>query len=59
VAVECKASSAPSLTRGFYEAIEDLKIVEAYVAAPVDGSYPLKEGVTVASPSAILEFLLK
>ncbi len=59
VAVECKASSAPSLTRGFYEAIDDLKIVEAYVAAPVDGSYPLKEGVTVASPSAILEFLLK
>jgi predicted AAA+ superfamily ATPase len=59
VAVECKASSAPVLSRGFYEALDDLKIAEAYVAAPVDSPYPLKQGITAGSPLAIAEILLK
>lgn len=45
VAVECKASSAPAVTRGFWSALEDLGIREAYVAAPVQEPFPMGKGV--------------
>lgn len=48
IAVECKASPAPSLTRGFWSALNDLNIDEAYVIALVKEPYPLKQNVTVA-----------
>ncbi len=47
VAVECKASSAPEVGRGFWNALKDLDITEAWIVAPVDESYPLGDGVTV------------
>jgi hypothetical protein len=46
LAFECKASSAPTLTRGFYSAIDDLQPEHAYVVCLIDGSYPLAKGVT-------------
>jgi uncharacterized protein len=48
IAVECKASSSPTVSRGFWTAISDLGIKEAWVVAPVDESYPIGEGVRVA-----------
>jgi hypothetical protein len=47
IAVECKASLAPKPERGFYQAIEDLNIDEAWIVAPVKMRYPLKENVFV------------
>jgi len=47
IAIECKASSAPAIGRGFYSALEDLKIDSAIIVAPVAEKYPLKEGVWV------------
>jgi predicted AAA+ superfamily ATPase len=47
VAFEVKFSSAPKPTRGFWQALEDLQIDEAYVVAPVARRYPLSEGVQV------------
>ena len=47
VAVECKASTSPVVSRGFWSALEDLGIDEAYVVAPVAASYPLGKGATV------------
>ncbi|MEO8083327.1 MAG: ATP-binding protein [Ardenticatenales bacterium] len=47
VAIECKASSAPTLTRGFWSALRDLDIQEAYVVAPVLEAWPLERRVTV------------
>ncbi|MFH1320721.1 MAG: DUF4143 domain-containing protein [Bacteroidota bacterium] len=47
IAVECKASPAPSLTKGFWSALNDLNIDEAYVIALVNEPYPLKKNVTV------------
>jgi predicted AAA+ superfamily ATPase len=44
IAIECKASSAPTVTRGFHGALDDLGIKEAYVVAPVRDSYPLGNG---------------
>ncbi|MBU4485566.1 MAG: ATP-binding protein [Candidatus Delongbacteria bacterium] len=47
VAVECKASSAPSVSKGFYIAMDDLKIEEGYIIAPVKEEYPVKKNVWV------------
>ncbi len=45
IAVECKASSAPTVTRGFSSAVEDLRIDEAWVVAAVASAFPLGSGV--------------
>jgi hypothetical protein len=55
VAVECKASSAPELTRGFRQALLDLEVSEAWIVAPVRESYPAGNGVTVAPLPRFLE----
>jgi predicted AAA+ superfamily ATPase len=39
--IECKASSAPHPSRGFWGAIEDLGLEQAYVVAPVREPFPL------------------
>ena len=54
IAVECKASTVPRLERGFYQAMDDLNIDEAWVIAPVDQSYPLKENIKVISLGEVL-----
>ena len=49
IAVECKASSAPQLTKGWWEALSDINPDKAFVIAPIEGSaYPLSDKVTVA-----------
>lgn len=55
IAIECKASTAPKPTRGFYSAIKDLKIDQAFIVAPVDSSYPLNDKVTVFPLEGFLE----
>jgi uncharacterized protein len=47
---EIKLSTAPTLTRGFWNACEDLGVARAYVVAPVLEPYPLAENVEVISP---------
>jgi predicted AAA+ superfamily ATPase len=47
IAIECKASAVPKPERGFYQALEDLDIREAWIIAPVSMRYPLKENVLV------------
>lgn len=47
VAIECKASSAPNVTKGFWNSLADLKMDHALVVAPIQGEgYPLK-GATI------------
>lgn len=48
IGIECKASSAPAPSAGFWNALDDLHIDEAWIIAPVKESYPLRGGVTVA-----------
>jgi hypothetical protein len=45
LAFECKASSAPTLTKGFHSALEDLKPERSFVVCLIEGSYPLARGV--------------
>ena len=49
IAIECKASTAPKLTKGFWRAIDDTKPQNIYVIAPISGSYDLSAQVTVCS----------
>jgi uncharacterized protein len=49
IAIECKASAVPKPERGFYQALEDLDISEAWIVAPVNMRYPLNEKVFVMS----------
>jgi hypothetical protein len=44
---EIKRSSAPTVSRGFYEASKDLKATRKILVAPVDMCYPMKEGIEV------------
>lgn len=57
IAIECKASTAPVVSKGFWSTLDDLEIEEAWVVAPVEGSYPLREGVQVTSLRGLLQHL--
>ncbi len=48
-AVEFKASPAPAVSDGFWRALQELRIDEAYVVAPVPEPYPLRQNVQVLS----------
>jgi uncharacterized protein len=49
IAIECKASASPDLTSGFWSALQDTGAAEAWVVAPIEGSYPVRKGVTISS----------
>ncbi|MDR2086145.1 MAG: ATP-binding protein [Dysgonamonadaceae bacterium] len=53
-AVECKASVAPQVTKGFWRAIESVKPQKTFVVAPINGSYPLHEKVEVCGLNDVL-----
>jgi hypothetical protein len=57
--VECKASTAPEVSRGFWTALQDLDLEEAWVVAPVRLAYPLKGKVQVAPLETFLNYLQK
>jgi hypothetical protein len=52
LAFEFKASSAPTLSRGFWIGLEDLNITKAWVVAPVEEGYPIADNVSVTPLSA-------
>lgn len=54
---EIKFSSAPTVTKGFWTAIADLKLDAAFVVAPIERAYPLKAGVEVIGVHGIAEAL--
>ena len=47
IAVEVKYSSSPAVSRGFWNALEDLKCEQAYVIYPGNDTYPLRPKVQV------------
>ncbi len=48
LAFELKSSTTPTVTKGFWNALDDIAPDETYVVAPVKEAYPMKGGVTVA-----------
>jgi predicted AAA+ superfamily ATPase len=57
LAFECKASSAPSPTRGFYSALDDLVPEHSYVVGLIEGSYPLGQSVTACGIRECVELV--
>ena len=55
IAIECKASLAPTLSKGSYSAIEDIAPAHTFVVAPISQSYPLKPGITIVSLSDLFK----
>ena len=58
IAIECKSSSAPSVTEGFWKSIEFLNPSHTYVVAPDESSYPMAANVYVCNLSEILRIIV-
>lgn len=52
--VECKASSAPRPSRGFWNVIADLEIEQAFVVAPIATGFPLGPRAEAVSLAELL-----
>lgn len=55
IAVECKATLSPNVTRGNYSAIEDISPVKTFVVIPSDSGYSFKENIDVVSLSGLIK----
>ena len=53
--VEIKHSTSPTLRRGYFSSVEDLRPQQQYVVAPVGENYQLREGVIVVGPGNLAE----
>lgn len=58
IAIECKASTAPKLTKGFYRALDVIKPQQTFVIIPTQVSYSLASNITVCGLSEFLEIKL-
>ena len=58
VGFEIKLSTAPTVSKGFWNACEDLGLSHVYVVAPVLDAYPLAENVEVISPLMLDQLLV-
>ncbi len=47
IAIEFKTSLSPSVSKGFWNALEDLKTDKAFIIAPIKTAYPYKNNVWV------------
>ncbi len=48
--IEVKRSSAPTVSKGFYVAAADLNATRKLLVAPVEQSYPMRNGIEVINP---------
>jgi predicted AAA+ superfamily ATPase len=54
LAFELKSSTVPRVSKGFWNALDDISPDEVYVVAPVSESYPMKGDVTVTPLGEII-----
>jgi len=54
-AIECKSSYSPSLSKGNYNAIEDIAPKKVFVVSPVENGWQMKEGIELVSLSELEE----
>lgn len=47
IAIECKASDAPKVTKGFYRSLEVIKPNKTFIIAPTNDSYQIATSITV------------
>jgi predicted AAA+ superfamily ATPase len=58
IAIECKASTAPKLTKGFWRAIEVVKPKQTFVIIPTQVLYEIAPNVTVCGLSEFINTIL-
>ena len=54
IAIECKSSFSPSLSKGNHNAIKDINPLKTFVVAPVDKGWPLKSDIDVVSLAELI-----
>jgi hypothetical protein len=59
LAFELKSSTVPRVSKGFWNALDDLSPDEAYVVAPVKDPYPMKGDLMVSPLQEIIAKLQK
>lgn len=47
IAIECKASDAPKVTKGFYRSLEVIQPTKTFIIAPTNDIYKIAENITV------------
>ena len=57
LAIECKASTAPQVAKGFWNAKAFVKPQTTFIIAPITGSYPIKEDVLVCGLNEAIELI--
>jgi predicted AAA+ superfamily ATPase len=55
IAIECKSTLSPALSRGNYSAIEDINPVATFVAAPIAKGWQLKPNIEVVSLAELIK----
>lgn len=55
IAVEIKASTSPKPSKGFWEAVKDIKANKKYIIAPVKESYPVQNGLVATNVFSFLQ----
>ncbi len=56
IAIECKASLSPSLTRGNRSAMQDIQADFTLVVSPLEQGWDMKDGVKIVSLSQMISF---
>ncbi|MCL2501900.1 MAG: ATP-binding protein [Bacteroidales bacterium] len=54
IAIECKSTYSPSLSKGNHHAIEDINPIMTFIAAPVASGWPLKPKIEVVSLTELI-----
>jgi uncharacterized protein len=57
IAIECKASKSPALSRGNYSAIETVKPDYVFVVAPIEKGWSMSKGIEVVSVIELVQRL--
>lgn len=55
IAIECKSTLSPTLSRGNYSAIEDIAPTKTCVVIPSEKGYPYKENIDIVSLSELIK----
>ena len=58
IAIECKASDAPRVNKGFYRSLAVVKPNKTFIIAPTNDTYQIQENVTVIGLSNFLKLKL-
>ncbi|MGE5357138.1 MAG: ATP-binding protein [Deltaproteobacteria bacterium] len=57
IAIECKMSSAPELTKGNWNALEDIKPDKTLIVIPTEACYEIKENIWVTGLENVAELI--